>query len=93
VSDGEALAKEGSGDGMKAAKDTQTWKEGARDRWFAGGVTDVSSAGSRQSPGPKYGDYMIFGNLVMLCQGANSEQSLERCATLVEALGGPEAKG
>ncbi len=92
LTDGVPPASEGTGDGMRAAKDTQTWQEGARERWFAGGVTDVSSGGSRQAPGPKYGDFMIFGNLVMLCQGANSEQALERCATLVEALGGPKAR-
>ncbi|MSQ08239.1 MAG: hypothetical protein EXR57_03465 [Dehalococcoidia bacterium] len=92
VRDGTALADQGVGDGMRAHKDTQTWNEGMRERWFAGGVTDVSSPGSRQAPGPKYGDYVILGNLIMLCQGADSNQSLERCAGLVEALRGPKAE-
>jgi hypothetical protein len=88
VRDGTALAEEGVGEGMKAKKDNQTWKEGARERWFAGGVTDISSAGSRQSPGPKFWDYVIYGNVVMLCQGLDSRQSLETCSALIEALGG-----
>lgn len=89
VRDGTAFADEGVGEGMKAKKDAQTWPEGVRDRWFAGGVTDVSSAGSRQGPGPKYWNYVIYGNAVMLCQGLDAGQSLETCSALVEALGGP----
>ena len=92
VKNGEPLAKEGSGEGMKAAKDTQTWREGAKNRWRAGGVTDVSSPGSRQAPGPKFGDYAIYGNLVLLCEGADYSQSLEHCSGLIEALGGPKLK-
>ncbi len=92
VSDGESFAAEGVGEGMRAAKETQRWAAGAKDRWFVGGVTDISSAGSRQAPGPKYGDYMIYGNIVMLCQGADDKQSLERCGSLIEAMGGPKAK-
>ncbi|MBM3958953.1 MAG: hypothetical protein FJ314_04160 [SAR202 cluster bacterium] len=88
VRDGQPLAEEGVGEGMKARKDTQSWKEGERDRWLAGGVTDVSSPGSRQAPGPKYWDYVIFGNVVMLCQGLDAQQSLENCSALVEAMGG-----
>lgn len=90
VRDGTALADEGVGEGMRASKETQTWSEGARDRWFAGGVTDVSSPGSRQAPGPKYWDYVIYGNVIMLCQGADSMQSLETCSALVQAMGGPD---
>jgi hypothetical protein len=89
VRDGTALADEGVGDGMRAKKDSQIWQGGARDRWFTGGVTDVSSGGSRQAPGPKYNDYVIYGNVIMLCQGGDSVQSLETCSALVEALGGP----
>lgn len=92
VKDGEPLAKEGSGEGMMAAKDTQTWQEGAKNRWRVGGVTDVSSPGSRQSPGPKFGDYAIYGNIVLLCEGADSSQSLEHCSGLIEALGGSKLK-
>lgn len=92
VKDGEPLAKEGTGEGMVAAKDSQTWQEGAKNRWRVGGVTDVSSPSSRQSPGPRFGDYAIYGNLVMLCEGADSGQSLENCSGLIEALGGLRLK-
>ena len=35
---------------------------------------------------PKYGDFIIFGNVVMLCQGATSSVSLENCSALMNAL-------
>ena len=35
---------------------------------------------------PKYGDYIIFGNIVMLCQGATSSVSLDNCFALKNAL-------
>jgi hypothetical protein len=92
VTDGTPLAEEGTGEGMVKNKETQSWPSGAKDRWFAGGVTDVSSPGSRQAPGPRYQDFAIYGNLVMLCQGADVEQSLDRCSLLVQALGGPSLK-
>jgi len=31
---------------------------------------------------------VIFGNVVMLCQGLDAQQSLENCSALVEAMGG-----
>ncbi len=92
VTDGTPLAEEGTGEGMVRHKETQSWPSGAKDRWFAGGVTDVSSPGSKQAPGPRYQDFAIYGNLVMLCQGADANQSLDRCSLLVQALGGPSLK-
>jgi len=86
VEHGTALAAEASGEGMEANKDTQTWQEGAKHRWRSGGTTDISSPGSMQNPGPRYGDFAIYGNLIMLCEGADPGLSLERCADLVEAL-------
>ena len=37
-------------------------------------------------PSPKYGDYVILGNVWMLCEGADSGQGLERCEALVDPL-------
>ena len=34
----------------------------------------------------KYGDFAIFGNMVILCEGEDSSQSLERCEALLDAL-------
>ena len=55
------------------------WEEGTRDRRGGGAA--------RGSLTPLYGDYAVIGNIVMLCQGRDSDQALERCASLLWAAG------
>ena len=86
VSVGAPLADEATGDLFKERKDSQTWTAGAKDRWRSGNVTAGSTGGVTAGPGPIHGDFAIFGNVVLLCEGANTEQSLERCEDLVDAL-------
>ncbi len=87
---GAALAEEATGDEFAETRDSQTWTEGVKDRWQARGVTDVSSAGSRQAPGPTYADWVILGNTAILCTGLDSAQALERCKALGDELLGPQ---
>ena len=55
------------------------WDQGTKDRrgggFHRGGLT------------PLYGDYAIIGNVVMLCEGRDSDQSLSRCESLLFAAG------
>ena len=83
---GAPLADEATGAKFKLKKDSQMWTEGAKDRWRSGNVTAGSTGGVTAGPGPIYGDFAIFGNVVLLCEGADSGQALERCRGLVEAL-------
>lgn len=55
------------------------WTEGTRDRRGGGAFRDSLT--------PLYGDYAIFGNVILLCEGRDSDQSLERCAALLRAAG------
>ncbi len=89
VDSGSAMAEEATGDEFEQTRDSQTWTAGVRDRWKARGVTDVSSGGSRQAPGPAFADWVIFGNVVMLCEGLDEMQALERCEQLGDALAAP----
>ena len=86
VEAGAPLADEATGEEFKLKKDSQTWTEGAKDRWRSGNVTAGATGGVTAGPGPIYGDFAIFGNVVILCEGADSGQALERCRGLVEAL-------
>ncbi len=86
VSIGTAQAVEGTGDEFAATRRNPTWASGVKDRWRSRGVTDVSSPGSRQAPGPSYLDYTIFGNVILLCEGLSGEQSLETCEALEDAI-------
>lgn len=83
VSSGQQLAIDATGAEFTAKRDEQVWTEGVKDRWQARGVTDVSSGGSRQAPGPTYQDWAIVGNMVILCDGLDSEQAIIRCASLI----------
>lgn len=78
---GEALAQEVTGKNAKLKKSEVTWKEGVKDRRQIIG----REGGSRNSTGPKHGNYAIFGNLIMLCEGPEGI-SLEVCWKLITAL-------
>ncbi|HIF73094.1 MAG TPA: hypothetical protein EYQ61_11145 [Dehalococcoidia bacterium] len=84
ISSGKQLAIDATGAEFEAKRDEQVWTVGVKDRWQARGVTDVSSGGSRQAPGPTYQDWAIVGNMVILCDGLDSEQAILRCADLID---------
>ena len=48
------------------------------------GTSGFTLTGCGGSLAVKYADYMIYGNVIILCQGRDSEQSLRRCTQLVE---------
>ncbi|GIT18180.1 MAG: hypothetical protein CM1200mP39_09860 [Dehalococcoidia bacterium] len=66
-------------------KGEATWKEGIKDRryFFAGPIGTHGSGGVKA----KYGGYVIYGNMIMLCEGANAAHSLDRCGALLAAMG------
>ncbi|MDP6667839.1 MAG: hypothetical protein QF357_10655 [Dehalococcoidia bacterium] len=82
---GPALAEEVTGENALSFRKNPTWEEGAKDRWQNAFTGDLQ-ASSVSGPSPKYGDYIIFGNVLMLCEGADSGQGLERCRALVGEL-------
>ena len=91
VSSGKPMAIESTGPEFEASRETQTWTEGVKDRWQAQGVTDISGGASKQSkPRPTYPNWAILGNMVILCDGLDSEQSLIRCDALINNFLPPE---
>ena len=81
---GTALADEGSGEDAVLDPDDAQYKEGVKDRRMI--VGSGIGGGARSGTGPRYGNYAIYGNVVMLCAGAAGEQALERCEELANAL-------
>jgi len=77
VEHGATLAEEVTGRDAVLRKADMTWQEGAGDR-------QVRVVGEGISP--RYADFAIFGNIVMLCQGRDSMESLERCEALIDTL-------
>lgn len=87
---GTAPADEASGDDAKLDEETATWTEGLKDRrrMSSGGTDDLMAWSG--SVVPKYGDYSIFANMVILCEGLNRAEAQETCTSLIAAL---EASG
>ena len=55
------------------------WDEGTKDRRGGGAFRDGLT--------PLYGDYAVYGNVILLCEGRDSSSSLARCAALLDAAG------
>ncbi|MDP6137612.1 MAG: hypothetical protein QGH11_01515 [Pirellulaceae bacterium] len=85
VRSGTSFADEATGDDAILDKDEAAWKEGIKDRryFFAGPIGTHGSGGVKA----KYGGYIIHGNMIMLCEGANPVHSADRCMSLLEAMG------
>ncbi len=85
INQGTSFAEESSGETAVLSADDAKWPEGVRDRRV------IVGGGSRGSQNPLFGDYVILGNLVILCEGRTPENSIERCAPFVALLLGEGA--
>ncbi|MBI4219900.1 MAG: hypothetical protein HY682_07155 [Chloroflexi bacterium] len=59
------------------------WEEGARDRRRYNAPTGTHGSGSYT---PRYGDFVIAGNIVLLCDGADSVAALLNCQSFLAHL-------
>ena len=59
------------------------WEEGAKEARSCNRAAGANSSNCRIS---KYGDYIIYGNMILICQGRDSTTSLEQCALLLEQI-------
>ncbi len=81
---GTALAIEGSGKNAILNADDAMYKEGVTNRRVI--IGSGVGGGARSGIGPRFGSYVIFGNIVMLCEGSDEAQSIERCGLLANEL-------
>lgn len=87
VASGVFFADEVTGPDGAVAEDDVTWNEGTRDRRTSG----FTFGGGGGSLAVKYADYIIHSNVIILCQGRDSTQSLSRCRAMIdEVLGTAE---
>ena len=56
------------------------WEEGAKE---ARACTRSAGGDSSNCRVSKYGDYVIYGNMILVCQGRDSATALEQCAALL----------
>ena len=97
VNEGIPMAKERVGPEAKLKKEYATWDEGLKDARQCGGAGGGMSAGGSQAGGagdhavgscssPKYHEYFVFNNMVILCQGENEVESRNNCIDVIEIL-------
>jgi len=79
------FANEATGPDAVLASSTQRWDEGLTQRRACAANTRGSHHSGRCNIA-KYGDYVVAGNLVLLCQGRDSETALQNCEALYAAL-------
>ena len=79
------FANEATGPDAVLASATQRWDEGLTQRRACAANTRGSHHSGRCNIA-KYGDYVVAGNLVLLCQGRDSETALKNCEALYAAL-------
>ncbi|MBT4124785.1 MAG: hypothetical protein HOJ22_03460 [Chloroflexi bacterium] len=84
LDDGTPFAEDASGEDAALNSTTSMWDDGVRDRRLM-----VGQGGGTQTA--KFGDFVILGNLVILCQGRNSEQALEQCAPFIAQIRGDDS--
>ncbi|MBU88614.1 MAG: hypothetical protein FI685_04880 [SAR202 cluster bacterium] len=78
VESGTSFAEEGSGETAILRSSRARWKEGLNNR------RRIVGGGDRGKTNPRYGAYIIYGNLVILCEGRTREYSIENCKQLVK---------
>ncbi len=85
---GTVYADEATGEDAIIRKRDASWKEGIKDRRTISTPTDGGSIGAAigSNSSPKYGDYIIYENLIILCEGHKSKESMERCSLLIQSL-------
>jgi len=85
VEHGPAFADERIGREAKLTKETATWAEGVKDARVCVNIGGTMSHGDSCME-PKYFDYVIAANMVLLCQGRDSLMSLEACDELLAQM-------
>ncbi len=73
-----------TGDDAIVIGDDIIWEEGAKDRRRCSRDADTPHSGCAYSP--RYWDYIVIGNMIMMCEGLESEQSIENCDNLLAEL-------
>lgn len=81
---GQAPADEVSGSDAIVTGPEVKWEEGAAHRRLCSRAAQTPHSGCSYSA--RYGDYIIRGNMVLLCEGQTSELALKACDNLLKGL-------
>lgn len=80
---GTKFIEERTGEDAVLVSGRAMWEEGVKEARLCAGNDSGSGANCTIT---KYGDYVIHGNMIMACQGADSLIALRQCADLIAQL-------
>jgi hypothetical protein len=85
VSEGTAFAKDATGEDAKLGRKETMWRVGLAERKASTQVMNMKLAKERVRLA-RYADYMIFNNVIMLCEGEDSNEAFKLCNDLIDLL-------
>lgn len=77
---GTSWAESVTGEDAQVVGDDVQWEEGAKDRRQCN--RSVAHSGCNYTA--RYGDFVILGNMILMCEGPNSEEALKVCDVMIE---------
>ncbi len=80
---GTMFADERTGPDALIKSGESSWDEGSKE---ARACTRSAGGDSSNCRISKYGDYVIYGNMILVCQGRDSSTALEQCAALMSRV-------
>lgn len=80
------FAKERVGPNAKLKKDEATWKEGLVYARLCLGDAFNTWKNSADCGQPKFNEFYVYGNLIILCEGRTRDESINNCNLLLSRL-------
>ena len=84
IEQGAPYADHVTGDNAVVVGDEVLWEEGAKDRRRCSRNEKTPHAGCSYSS--RYWDFVILGNVIMMCEGLESDQAIRNCDELIELI-------
>jgi hypothetical protein len=88
VSEGTPFAEDATGEDAKLKRQDTMWRVGLTDRKRTSLGLDRMGTHTKVATMriAKYGDYMIYNNVIMLCMGEDSNEAFQLCNDLIDIL-------
>ena len=89
VLEGTAFAEDATGEEAKLRRQDTMWRVGLSDRKRSSSALDshpIQRAQALEVRLAKYADYMIFNNVIMLCEGEDSNEAFKLCNDLIDLV-------
>ena len=93
VSEGTPFAEDATGEDAKLKRQTTMWRVGLAERknseaaFFPDTTSNISADKRGRIRLARYADYMIFNNVIILCEGEDSKEAFKICNDLIDLLG------